>query len=201
MAEIVGLAIGVASLVGLFTTCTELLDKIDRVKGFGGSYQNTMLQFKVCKQLFEEWGRRAGLGEQNAEGAMNFPSRLGDISKRSLVYNILASIEQLFVDSENLEKRYGISLPRRDPPDSMDFATSSLLQARKETNEASSIKRKLLWAVRDEKRFQNLVFLLGGFTDRLYELVPLDDGTAELNVQLKGLRLGIDGKSDPAEPF
>lgn len=127
MAEIVGLAIGVASLAGLLTTCTELLHKIDWVKGFGGSYQNTMLQFKACKHLFEKWGRRAGLREQNTGGTTNFLNGVGDIGKRNLEYDTLASIEQLFMDSENLEQRYGISLARRDPLDLMDSAGLSLV--------------------------------------------------------------------------
>lgn len=195
MAEIAGLALGVASLAGLFTTCAEFLD---RVGGLEGSYQNKMLQFKACKHLFEEWGRRAGL--EDAGGTTNFLNRLSE-GKISLVYDILASIEQLFVDSRNLENTYGFILPRRKFSSSIGSASLSLLQARKETNKASSITRKLWWAVRDERKFQNLVSLLGGFTDRLYELVPVDDGTADLNDQLKGLRLQVDGKSDPAELF
>lgn len=197
MAEIAGLVIGVASLAGLFKTCTDFLD---RVGGFAGSYQNKMLQFKACKHLFEEWGRRVGL--EDYEETTSFPNRLSDMDKISLVYDILASIEQLFVDSRNLENTYGVILPRRNPSSSIGSASLSLLPARKKPNKASSITRKLLWAVRDEKKFQNLVSLLIGFTDRLYELVPVQtDGTAELNYKLKGLRLEVDGKSDPAELF
>lgn len=201
MAEIVGLAIGVASLAGLFTTCTELLDKIDRVRGFGGSYQNTMLQFKACQHLFVEWGRRAGLREQNPGETTNSPSQLSDMTKRSLVYNILASIEQLFVDSEDLEKRYGISLPHRDPPNTIGSASLSLLQARKEANDGSSIKRKVLWAIRDERKFHNLVSILGSLTNRLYDLVPVGDEIAELNDEMKGLRLEFDGISNLVQQF
>jgi hypothetical protein len=193
MAEIAGIVVGVASLAGLFTTCIEFLDKVDQVKQVGCSYQNKMLQFKACKQLFEEWGRRVGLGENNAEGTTNVLCQLSDVCKRSLVYEILASIEQLFVDSENLKKRYGLSLPCRDPLSSMNPASLSLLQARKETKESSSITRKVRWAIRDERKFENLVSLLGGFTDRLYQLVPVGDGTAELNNNLEALRLEVDG--------
>ena len=201
MAEIAGLAIGMASLAGLFTTCTELLDKIDRIRGFGGSYQNTMLQFKACQHLFEEWGRRAGLGVQNPGETTNSLSQLSDMTKRSLVYNVLASIEQLFVDSEDLQKRYGISLPHHDPPSTIDSAGLSLLQARKQASDGSSFKRKVLWAIRDERKFHNLVSLLGGLTNRLYELVPVGDGIAELTDEMKVLRLEIDGIPNLVQPI
>jgi hypothetical protein len=192
MAEIAGLAIGIASLAGLFTTCIEFLDKVDRAKGFGESYQTKTLQFKAYKHLFQEWGKRAGLVELNAGGTADALGRLNDAGKRSLVYDILASIEQLFVDTEKLEKKYGVTLPHREIPSSTSAASSSLQQARKAMKKANPISRKLVWVVRDEKRFQDLVSLLAGFTDRLYELIPVDDGTAELNENLKSLRLEVD---------
>lgn len=112
MAEIAGLAIGVASLAigvaslaGLFTTCTAFFDKIDRAKGFGGSYQHKTTQFRICKHLFQEWGKQAGLARLQAGGDTDVADRLKDVDRRNPVYDILASIEQLFVDTERLEKK------------------------------------------------------------------------------------------------
>jgi hypothetical protein len=58
--ELVGLAVGVAGLVGLFNTCLDLLDKFDSWRGCGSNLRSLAAQFQAHKPRFENWGHAVG---------------------------------------------------------------------------------------------------------------------------------------------
>ena len=193
MAEVAGLTFSIASLVGLFTTCAHFFDRIDSARRIGDSYSTVRLKFDTCSHSFKEWGKLAGISD--ADGRLrSIPSLLDSADKRSLIYDILTCIEQLFVDVERLEKRYGLSLPRGHSSTSIRAACTSLQQSREMIREKTPVIKRLLWAIRDEKKFNDLVSLLSGLTNKLYDLVPVDNQTAELSRTLKELKLAVDGE-------
>ena len=192
MAEIAGLVVSIASLAGLFRTCTVFLDRIDCARHIEKS-STILLKYEIVKHSFKEWGRHSGVSE-DAGRPSSVPNLLGAQDKQSLVYGILACVEQLFIDAEALETRYGLSLPRSASSTPRQDSPSSLQLFWNTMKGVNSPKQRLLWAIRDEKRFDDLVTVLSGFTDRLYELIPVNDKNAELAKTLEEWRLAIDSE-------
>ncbi|KAK3331241.1 hypothetical protein B0H66DRAFT_613438 [Apodospora peruviana] len=150
------------------------------------SSYNQAVRLGASKQLFKEWGAQTGLlPVPPAAAATTVLSQLlQDPGKQRAVHDILASIEQVFVNCDGLEKRYEFSYRKAD---------------RQPSNTTSySIRRKVVWALRDEKKLEDLVSLLESFTDSLDKLLPVgsdDPGMTELGKRLDALRLGIDAEA------
>ncbi|KAH7151968.1 ankyrin-1 [Dactylonectria estremocensis] len=54
--EPVGLAVGIAGLAGLFSSCLEAVEKVQSYRSFGADSQVLDTQFKAEKLRFEQWG-------------------------------------------------------------------------------------------------------------------------------------------------
>lgn len=187
--EITGLAIGIVGIAGLFTTCVDFFDKIVTVKALGQDYQIIHTQLRSHKHLFEEWGKRVGLQDPTRPN----PDLQPESNKFTLVYDILATIEQLSGDCQRLKEKYGLNLPSREPPSAQE-SRKNLQQTKDIIKKTTSMTRKAIWAVQDKRKFEDLVSLLGAFVAQLYEIViPVDNAAAELNEALERLRLSVEG--------
>lgn len=59
--EPVGLAVGIASLAGLFSVCLDVIDKVDSYRDIVFDSRSLVTQFEADKLLFHTWARKVGL--------------------------------------------------------------------------------------------------------------------------------------------
>ncbi|KAI3579756.1 prion-inhibition and propagation, helo domain-containing protein, partial [Fusarium oxysporum f. sp. albedinis] len=59
--ETAGLVIGVAGLLGLFTSCLEAINIVQSYHTSQTDSHTLNTRFKVAKTLFEQWGLRVGI--------------------------------------------------------------------------------------------------------------------------------------------
>ena len=52
---------GFAGLAGLFTTCLDIIDRVDSYKDFGIESRSIIAQFEVDKPLFKKWATDVGI--------------------------------------------------------------------------------------------------------------------------------------------
>jgi len=172
MAEIAGLVVGAASLAGLFSTCLDLLDNVGAALDAHEDYQSCLWHFRACKLLFEEWGNSTKFNEGEPQ----------DPVKRKVVYHMLATMEQLFTNASVLEYRYGVCIPSR-------------YVALKRSESSISILKRARWAIKDKKKFLNLIAMVATLVEKIRQLVPVaDKGTAEIQEALLSLKDLVNGK-------
>ncbi|KAH7124486.1 ankyrin-1, partial [Dactylonectria macrodidyma] len=63
--EPIGLAVGIAGLAGLFSSCLEVVEKVNSYRSFGSDSHVLDAQFKSEKLRLEQWGRAVGLDQGN----------------------------------------------------------------------------------------------------------------------------------------
>ena len=172
MADVAGLVIGAASIAGLFSTCLHLLDTVGAALDAHEDYQNSLLHFRACKLLFEEWGNSTKFHEGEPR----------DPVKRKLVYHILASMEQLFTNSSVLEYRYGVCIPSRDVASTRSKSLTGVL-------------KRARWAVKDKQKFVDLTTMVATFIENIRQLVPVaNKESAEIQEALLSLKDLVNGK-------
>lgn len=96
--ESVGLAVGVAGLVGTFTACLDIVDRIDSYKDYGIDSRAVISQFDADRLLFCQWGNAVGLGLDDGALRDGYHARLDDPKVRSVVQGILNSIKEIAGD-------------------------------------------------------------------------------------------------------
>ncbi|KKO98858.1 hypothetical protein THAR02_09045 [Trichoderma harzianum] len=64
----VGLAVGVIGLAGLFSTCLDLVKRVDNYKHFKKDEQILATQFAAYRLRFERWGKTLGLDQTALSG-------------------------------------------------------------------------------------------------------------------------------------
>jgi hypothetical protein len=188
--EAVGLAVGIAGLAGLFTTCLECFNIVQQGRYFGHDYWILEAKYANQRLRFLTWGRACGLADAN--GCTDLP---WDEHVRLAVETTLQRMAALFQDHKALQSRYGLSMV--DPGSSRSAAstilgtiasklqlrTSSLIRAQigavspwPSSSRRPSLPKAIRWAVQDKQKFADLVQHLKDFNDDLEAL------TAELNV-------------------
>ena len=198
MADPVGAAVGIASLVGLYITCLEL---VEAGKSFAVDSHAILTRFEAEKLLLKRWGENVGITAGCIQPCHH--AKLDTAEERTMIYNILASIETIFTDADALSSRYGLQLASSPSSltsqtrDVQDMANNNPRRVQNET----LFKRKASWAIRDKKKFSRLVADLGAFIEQLYSLVMPERttnnsaSTAELRDMLDVLKSSIDGNS------
>ncbi|KAK3294206.1 prion-inhibition and propagation-domain-containing protein [Chaetomium fimeti] len=189
--EPVGLAVGIAGLAGLFTTCIECFNIVQQGRYFGRDYWILEAKYANQRLRLQTWGRACGFTDAN--NRTNLPWN-DDV--RLAVEATLQRMAGLFQDHRTLYTRYGLSLAESESGKTSASAIlgafASKLQARASslvkahTDAAlpwsSSPRRPALptairWAVDDKRKFADLVQHLKDFNDDLEAL------TSELNVR------------------
>ncbi|KAK4034304.1 prion-inhibition and propagation-domain-containing protein [Parachaetomium inaequale] len=209
--EPIGLAVGVAGLAGLFSTCIECFNIVQRGRYLGRDY--FILETKYTNQRLRllTWGRACGLTDAGTPAAEGW-----DEDILTAVSRTLAQIALLFQDHQALRKRYGLS-PERSGLGGRVSNTQAILNALtsgfRDTSLAiseaavfpplprspakgPSISAAVRWAVDDKRTFAELVDHLKDFID------GLEGVTAGLNVpqrQREMIRVEVGHISDFSE--
>ncbi|KAK1846430.1 ankyrin repeat domain-containing protein 52 [Colletotrichum chrysophilum] len=119
--EPVGLAVGVAGLAGLFSTCLEAVQRVDSYKNYGRESRSLAAQFDADKHRFEQWGQAVGIKDGKLSDA-HHPA-LDDAQKLSIVHKLLGSIQDFCSGADD-------TIDQRPALADGEFPTNKLLSTR-----------------------------------------------------------------------
>jgi hypothetical protein len=154
--EVAGLAIGIAGLAGLFTSCVDALDKLQTYKAFSGDAHRLDTQFEAERLRFRQWGHDVGLeqGQLNSTGQHR---ALEEPATNATVCELLRIVHALCEPGELVRKSSGLE-------------TDDKAQAQKVPS--TSKRKKLAWALWGKDKRKEEVGLLKDIVDQLFNLVP-----------------------------
>ncbi|KAF3074397.1 Ankyrin-1 [Trichoderma lentiforme] len=163
----VGLAVGVIGLAGLFSTCLDLVKRVDSYKHFKKDEQILATQFAAYRLRFERWGKTLGLDQTALSG-----------NQTALSGNQTALSEDQHValaDSQTLETvRRLIEIIREILSDQKLPNPINPSLVRSLTEPFRPRKEKLSWALKGKAKREDQVELFGKLIQHLYHLVPID---------------------------
>lgn len=162
--EIAGLSIGIAGLAGLFSTCLDVVERIDSYRDFGVDSRAIVSQFDADKLLFQRWGEAVGV--DGIQLRNNHHANLDDPDILKAVRNILGSIKDIAGGSETLspDQQYS-SGPSSQTKESRGLQFHKL-------QGAVPRKTKIVWTVRHKARFIALSQQFKSLVGTLRDLVP-----------------------------
>jgi hypothetical protein len=183
--EAAGLGIGVAGLIGLFSSCLDIVERWDSYKDFGVESGSLIARFVADRVRFQQWGQSVGI-DKGRHGD-DYYKALDNPLFRSAVDQILQSIKHIDGDTGNFafNLRY-ISGPVDPLAQNKSVLHRGSAQFEKFQG-ATSRKSRLRWALRDKARFLALVELFEALVQKLYDLVPPDQSTV-LGQMVSGAR-------------
>ncbi|KAK4060935.1 hypothetical protein Trihar35433_9860 [Trichoderma harzianum] len=154
----VGLAVGVIGLAGLFSTCLDLVKRVDSYKHFKNDEQTLAAQFVSFRLRFERWGKVLGLGLNQAALSLSQDRHeaLEDTETLETVRKIIDIIREILSDQK---------LP--NPPVNLSLVRSL-------TEPFRPRKEKLSWALKGKAKREAQVELFGKLIQHLYHLVPIE---------------------------
>lgn len=167
--EPVGLAVGIVGLAGLFSTCLDVIDKIESFKDFGVDSQALFAEYEGFRLMFIQWGRQVGI--RNGELETTHHSALDDEETANVVKKILLSIQAVFDKSET-------AFPELRPHTGAPTQNKSLFGGREEHQQSqlTTKKGKFKWAVKGKTTFLARVQAFGTLIQILHNLIPLNEG-------------------------
>lgn len=188
--EPAGLAIGVAGLAGVFSTCLDVVERIDSYRDFGVDSRAIISQFDADRILFQQWGKAVGLEGNRLES--DHHKRLDDPVVLSIVQKILVSINEIagVPGDVSSSQQQGLGSTKSKG----QAYTSRHLPFEKFRGE-SSRRNKVEWTLRQKARFVALSQQFGGLVERLRALVP-PESTSEVVPTMRRTRTGLNPSMD-----
>ncbi|KAH7140872.1 prion-inhibition and propagation-domain-containing protein, partial [Dactylonectria macrodidyma] len=155
--EPVGLAVGIAGLAGLFSSCLEVIENVDSYRDFEHDSRSLAAQFDADKLRFEQWGR--SIGVEKGQLAERHHHALDDPEVLSMAKELLYMIMKISKDSDDAFPRRGRTTNPIRPND---------------TVQTESKRQKLAWALRGKRKRTAQVEQFSILVQQLHSLVPLD---------------------------
>lgn len=180
--EAIGLGVGVAGLAGLFSTCIDCFQLVQRGRYFGKEYLLLETKFTNQRLRLLSWGRACGF-----EGSDRYDERLDDEELRSRIEATLIHLIALFTDGNIIKSRYGLN---QDQPQSSVLAVASaamgtwiprsvpsarnlgeklydLRRKMSQTQKNAKFASTVRWAIEDGRKFTELIQHLKDLIDDL----------------------------------
>lgn len=174
----VGIA-GFAGLAGLFSTCLDVIERVDSYKDFGIESRSIIAQFEADKYLFTKWAQDVGIDKDLEKGNRNY--YLDNPETILIVQSILSSIQEIFGKTKSTMSSL-LPVVKADPtlfPDGIRFLTE---HEKPQTFEGAVSRRsKIGWSLRNKSKFIYQVQQFGALVQRLHSLVPPGGLTGPLN--------------------
>lgn len=159
-------------LIGLFSTCLDVINKVDSYKDFGFEFRSIIAQFDADKLLFQKWGQNVGIDKDKLKDYHH--KDLDNPETALIVEKILSNIQEIFSGTES-------TLPNLQPMaeaglrSSLDEAPFPRGRAEHQRFQASTSKRSRIgWTSRGKAKFITQVQQFGALVQRLHTLVPPD---------------------------
>jgi hypothetical protein len=164
--EPIGLAIGIAGLAGLFTSCLEAVNIVQSYQTFRTDSHVLNTRFKVAKALFEQWGLRVGI--EQGRLLPHHHSGLDDKNTSATVMELLHIIIKVLCDESNAPPyRTGVTGGRDG-----DQTYAGMPGSR---------RQKLSWAIRRKGMRMEEVEIFEKLVDQLDKLVPSRNSTRPMD--------------------
>ncbi|KAF3802335.1 hypothetical protein GCG54_00003794, partial [Colletotrichum gloeosporioides] len=97
--ELVGLAVGIAGLVGPFSTCLEVVEKANSYTSFKHDSHSLAVQFQAEKRRFEQWGSAVGVNKGILLSAHQ--PALDDPLTLSTAEDLLSLVQRVCADADD----------------------------------------------------------------------------------------------------
>lgn len=186
MAEAAGIAIGVVSLAGLFSSCVQVFDLLEmkRTKSLDIAILHQRLQNQ--KMRFVVWGKSLNLHNGETRYQAN-SADLGVLDRQviELTRQTMLLLKAIFEDAETLETRYGlqrvgqVSQVMQIDDSNEDSFRGTLKRIRSKVQRNISIERRHgsssnshRWVITDRRQFQELIVNVEGLINELEVLTP-----------------------------
>ncbi|WYZ36805.1 hypothetical protein EsH8_II_000311 [Colletotrichum jinshuiense] len=167
--EPAGLAAGVLGLVGLFSSCLEIMEKVDSYRDFNQDSRSLSAQFDAEKIRFKRWGCAIGLGQ--GELCDNHHAALKDVQTLSMTKELLSLIQEILGDADAVSKPLVLVEPKSAKNTS--YFTSHAQPYQGALSESK--RHKIVWSLRGKGRRMAQVERFGDLVQCLHNLVPPDD--------------------------
>lgn len=163
--EPVGLAVGIVGLAGLFSTCLDVIERVDSYRDFGHDLGFLAAQFKTERLRFKQWGRALGI-EHGYLSKDSHPA-LGDPETIRTAAELLSLVQKVY--DGGLDDP---GLPRPLLPDAKTAGDGFFPGLAHRGASSESKRGKLAWALREKRRVTAQVTEFGLLVHYLYTLVP-----------------------------
>ncbi|KAK2761422.1 ankyrin repeat domain-containing protein 52 [Colletotrichum kahawae] len=97
--EPIGLAVGIAGLAGLFSTCIDAVERVDSYRDFKHNSHSLYVEFEAEKRRFEQWGSATGINKSTLSSA-HHPA-LNDPQTLSTAKDLLSLIQNLYTNTDD----------------------------------------------------------------------------------------------------
>ncbi len=167
--EPAGLAIGVAGLTGVFTSCIDCFEYVQLGRQFGQDYGKCLLQLDTAKLRMSRWGAAIGLGPE-----MNLKQKISVSDKEfTLAQSLLEQILEGFMDAERISERFKkhTSMQNASSEELLGLHVTMRELATKR-QKGTSLRKKAAWALYEKKRFDGMIEDVTGFISELVDLFP-----------------------------
>lgn len=167
--EPAGLAVGALGLVGLFSSCLEVVEKVDSYRDFNQDSRSLSAQFDAEKIRFQRWGRAVGL--EQGKLSDDHHAALKDAQTLSMTKELLFLIQEILGDTDAISKP-SVLVAAKSAKNT--FFSKNHVQPYRDISTESK-KRKVAWSLRGKGRRTAQVERFGDFVQCLHNLVPPDD--------------------------
>jgi hypothetical protein len=195
--EVIGFAASIISLASLFSTCIDLIEKIESYKDCGSELRSVTVQFDADKHLFRKWAQSVGIYQVKLNNTQH--EDLENPETRAIVEKILSSILEIFDKTESVASKLQ-HISEGDPKLSQENALFSHgIVPSQQFQLPVSRTNRIKWALTRKAKFIAQVQQFEALVRRLHSLVP--PHTTRRAVEVKpGTGLGFSTFSDGIYP-
>jgi hypothetical protein len=186
MADPIGIALGAAGLLGLFSTCVDLVDRMGKACSYGNDFTILSVKFEAERARLILWGESAGiwlLYSPLACEATPFHPNLTRPEISNAVCRTLGMMQNIFHDAYKLLQRHDAepttsssALLHSSPANVIaEFTKSGQKERERATNQQgeAKISKSFSWVFRDREAAESLIKNLNDFNNLLAHLVPI----------------------------
>ncbi|OHE93130.1 hypothetical protein CORC01_11542 [Colletotrichum orchidophilum] len=166
--EPVGLAVGVAGLAGVLSTCLDVIERVDIYKDFDKDSRSLAVQFEAEKVRLKKWA--CDVGYQEGKLSDNHHAALDDPQIRLMTTELLSVIKGICggatatIQKHPLDSQPGLGGDTAIPTNGNQFLSKH----------SESRRQKLVWSLRGKARRTSQVENLGVLVQHLHNLVSPD---------------------------
>ena len=170
--EVVGLAIGIASL---YKAAVDILSCLDAYQNFGIESQASLLHFEGAQIRLEDWAN--GVGIRAGKLADPYDSRLDDPRRASIIKDALVCLEKVFNKVEYTTSSIKPLTRQRSAGTNTWAMSYDEPGSKHDPRQHSSKRSRIAWAAGGKEKLNKDVLLFEGVVNVLYHVVnPSDIG-------------------------
>ncbi|KAJ5924217.1 hypothetical protein N7466_008404 [Penicillium verhagenii] len=186
----VSFAVGIIGLAGLFSTCLDVVERLNSFKEFGNESRAVKAQFKAQSLRLQKWGQAVGF--QGGTLMESHNRQLDDPRTFSIVEELLSAIRGFAASEDG-----ATAAPESFMEHQQSFRDKLWMRQNRPTAPPDSKREKIGWALRNKARKMAQVGQFCSLVDQLHSLIPVsmrqdEDGLAKIVESGRGDDSAID---------